>query len=95
MTRPLLTEADRADAFRGLAHPLRRRVLTLLKQKERTVGELLDHIGGGQSMPSLSRHLRVLNEAGLIQQRKQGPHRIYRLHRPALQKSGKWLNQLL
>ncbi len=94
MSRPLLTDADRADVFRGLAHPLRREVLGHLKHKERTVSELLELLGGSVAMPTLSRHLSILRDAGLVQQQKKGHSRIYRLQRGGSQKALKWLGQM-
>jgi len=76
MTRPLLTDADRTDVFRGLAHPLRREVLAHLKQRDRTVGELLELVGAPVTMPTFSRHLTVLRDAGLVRQRKDGHCRV-------------------
>ena len=89
-----MTDADRADVFRGLAHPLRREVLSQLKRGERTVGELLKLAGPSVAMPTLSRHLAVLRDAGLVRQRKEGHRRIYRLHRPAPQRAMRWLSQI-
>ena len=89
-----MTQVDRADVFRGLAHPLRREVLTHLKRQDRTVGELLDLVGASVAMPTLSRHLRVLRDAGLVRQSKDGHRRVYRLHRPAPQRAMRWLNQI-
>jgi DNA-binding transcriptional ArsR family regulator len=89
-----MTQADRADVFRGLAHPLRREVLIHLKRQERTVGELLDLVGASVAMPTLSEHLRVLRDSGLVRQSKAGHHRVYRIHRPAQQRALRWLNQI-
>lgn len=94
MTRPLLTKADRADVFRGLAHPLRREALAQLRQSDRTVGELLQLLGGKVAMPTLSRHLSVLRDAGLVRQQKVGHTRVYRLQRTAAQRAMKWLSQV-
>jgi len=88
MTRPLLTDADRCDAFRGLAHPLRRKVLRMLARGDRSVTELLADLK--ITMPSLSRHLAVLRDARLVTQRVQGPRRVYRLHRAALRRAHNW-----
>ena len=95
MTRPLLSEADKADVFRGLAHPMRRKVLALLKQEQRTVGELLDQLGSHVAMPTLSRHLGVLRDAGLVTQVKDGHYRVYRLERDAGKQAIRWLKQAL
>ena len=91
MSRPLLTDADRGDVFRGLAHPLRRRVLRMLGRGERSVSELLS--GLDVTMPSLSRHLAVLRDAGLVTQRIAGPRRYYRRNAPALRRARRWLLQ--
>ena len=86
-----MTEADRADVFRGLAHPLRRKVITMLRRRERTVGEMLAELQ--VTMPTLSRHLAVLRDTGLVRQRKSGPYRCYRLHPPTLRRAWQWLKQ--
>ena len=91
MTRPLLTNADRTDVFRGLAHPLRRRVLGMLGRGERSVSELLS--GLDVTMPSLSRHLAILRDAGLVTQRVAGRRRYYRRNGPALRRARRWLQQ--
>ena len=88
-----MSKSDRADVFRGLAHPLRREVMSHLRQKDRTVGELLELLGGSVAMPTLSRHLAVLRDAGLVRQQKDGHSRVYRLQRAASQKAVKWLSQ--
>jgi len=86
-----MTPADRADVFRGLAHPLRRKVLAMLGKKQRTVGEILSELA--ITMPTLSRHLAVLRDTGLVKQRKVGNHRYYRLHLPALRRAQQWLKR--
>lgn len=86
-----MTEADRADVFRGLAHPLRRRVIAMLRRRERTVSEILSELS--IAMPTLSRHLSVLRDTGLVRQRKTGHHRHYRLHQPTLRRAQQWLRQ--
>lgn len=74
---------------------MRREVLAHLKHKQRTVGELLNLLGGSVAMPTLSRHLSILRDTGLVRQQKDGHNRIYRLQRAGSQKSTKWLNQLI
>ncbi len=81
--------------FRGLAHPIRRQVLALLKQKDRTVGEIHEQLDGPIAMPTLSRHLLVLRDAGLVKQQKQGHHRVYRINRSGAQRASKWLSQMI
>ncbi len=94
MTRPFLTEADRGDVFRGLAHPLRREVLVHLKRGDRAVGELLVLLGSGVSMPTLSRHLAVLRDAGMVRQRKAGQKRVYHLQSQGPQRALRWFKQM-
>ncbi|MBI1370386.1 MAG: metalloregulator ArsR/SmtB family transcription factor [Planctomycetes bacterium] len=89
MSRPLLKPADRVDVFRGVSHPLRRRVLVMLRQRDCTVGELLAAFK--VRMPTLSGHLSILRETGLVTQRTSGPHRIYRLKPGVLDRIERWL----
>jgi len=86
-----MSPSDRSDVFRGIAHPLRRKVLCLLHEREASVTELLEscHVG----MQTLSQHLAVLRETGLVSQRVSGPRRYYRLKPAALRRFGKWLSQ--
>lgn len=86
-----MTDADRADVFRGLAHPLRRRVLKMLARGERSVSEMLVHLE--VTMPALSRHLAVLREAGLVTQRAAGRHLYYRRNNVPLRRARQWLGQ--
>ena len=55
--------------FEVLAEPSRRRILDLLRERERPVGELVERIG--LSQPGVSKHLRVLREAGLVRSRTE------------------------
>ena len=64
MTLPL------ADRFQALADPTRLRVLALLRRMELSVGELAQVLG--QSQPRVSRHLKILAEAGALERRKEG-----------------------
>ena len=72
-----------------LAEPARRRILDLLLDGERTVGELVDAIG--LSQPAVSKHLRVLRDAGAVEARIDGPRRVYRLRADALRDVDDWL----
>ena len=84
-----MTQADRVDSFRGVAHPLRRKVLRMLQEQECTVTELLAAFRC--SMPTLSRHLAILRETGLVSQRLVGVHRYYQLRRGAMRQILQWL----
>jgi ubiquinone/menaquinone biosynthesis C-methylase UbiE len=59
-----------ADRFQALADPTRLRVLSLLRQMELSVGELAQVLG--QSQPRVSRHLKILADAGVLERRKEG-----------------------
>jgi DNA-binding transcriptional ArsR family regulator len=72
-----------------LAEPARRRILDLLLDGERTVGELVGAVG--LSQPAVSKHLRVLRDAGAVDARVDGPRRVYRLRADALRDVDDWL----
>src|SRR6476661_8190023 len=59
-----------ADLFQALADPSRLRLLALLKEMELTVGELAQVLA--QSQPRVSRHLKILADAGVLERRKEG-----------------------
>jgi len=65
------------DSFAALADPTRRRIVELLRDGEQPVGELANHAGIKQS--GVSRHLRILSEAGFVSMRANGQQRIYAL----------------
>ena len=75
--------------FEILADPTRRRVLELLSEQERTVGELVDELG--MSQPAVSKQLRVLREAGLVAVRVDAQRRVYRLRAAPLAEADAWL----
>ena len=75
--------------FAALAEPHRRRILELLRPGERTVGELVDELGLAQ--PTVSQHLKVLRDAGLVEVRADANRRLYRLRPVALGELDRWL----
>src|SRR3954465_9526234 len=75
-----------ASTFEVLAEPTRRRILDLLRNGERSVGELVDRLT--LSQPGVSKHLRVLRDAGLVQVRIEAQRRWYGL-RPQPRWSGR------
>jgi DNA-binding transcriptional ArsR family regulator len=78
-----------ATTFEVLAEPTRRRILDLLRERERSVGELVDELD--QSQPGVSKHLRVLREAGLVDVRQDAQRRWYRLRVEPLEEVDAWL----
>ena len=66
-----------ADVFLAIADPTRRRMLKMLRDRERPAGELARSFRISQ--PSVSQHLRVLREAGLVRTRRLGRKRLYQI----------------
>ena len=77
------------SAFAILAEPNRRALLHLLASSERSVGELERQLGMPQ--PSVSKHLRVLREAGFVESRVDAQRRLYRLRPERLRELDSWL----
>ena len=75
--------------FEVLAEPHRRRILDLLREQERAVGDLVAALGISQ--PGVSKHLRVLREAGLVEVRTDAQRRLYRLRTEPLREIDEWL----
>jgi DNA-binding transcriptional ArsR family regulator len=63
-------------ALRALSDPGRRRILTLVRDQEHSAGEIAAEFT--VSWPAVSQHLRVLKEAGLVTERREGTRRLYR-----------------
>ncbi len=78
-----------APTFTVLAEPTRRRILDLLRERARTVGELVDLLG--LSQPGVSKHLRVLREAELVRVRQDAQRRFYELRPEPLAELDAWL----
>ena len=78
-----------ALAFDVLAEPSRRRILDLLRDGERPVGDLVDALAMNQ--PAVSKHLRVLRDAGFVEVRAEAQRRLYRLRTEPLQAVDEWL----
>jgi DNA-binding transcriptional ArsR family regulator len=75
--------------FELLAEPNRRRILDLLRDGERPVGELVDRLS--MSQPAVSKHLRVLRESGLVDVRVDAQRRMYRLRPEGLREVDAWI----
>jgi DNA-binding transcriptional ArsR family regulator len=76
-------------AFHALAEPSRQSILDLLRDGERAVGELVDALE--LSQPAVSKHLRVLKEAGLVDVRADAQRRLYRVRAEPLVELDDWL----
>ena len=80
----------RDAVFAALADPRRRRILELLSEGEQSAGEIAGRFE--VSWPAISRHLRLLREAGLVRERKDGRERHYTLERAHLRDVlGSWI----
>jgi DNA-binding transcriptional ArsR family regulator len=75
--------------FEALAEPTRRRILDLLREQPRLVGELADLLK--MSQPGVSKHLRVLREVGLVRVRQDAQRHWYELRPEPLQEVDDWL----
>ena len=75
--------------FELLAEPHRRRILDLLRDGERPVGELVDRLD--MSQPAVSKHLRVLRDSGLVDVRVDAQRRVYRLRPEPLREVDAWI----
>src|SRR3954469_23839126 len=75
--------------FEVLAKPTRRRILELLLERSRPVGELVDQLGISQ--PGVSKHLRVLRDGGFVSVRADAQRRIYELRPAPLAELDAWL----
>jgi len=80
------------DAFGALSDQTRRQVLDLLSRHERTAGELGSAFPA-VSQPGMSRHLRVLREAGLVRVRRDRRHRVYSLRSEGLAPVDAWISK--
>lgn len=77
-----------SDAFNAVAEPRRREILSYLAGAERPVGEIVDALGMPQ--PSVSKHLRVLHNVGLVHMRCQGRQKLYRTNAAAIRPLHEW-----
>jgi DNA-binding transcriptional ArsR family regulator len=75
--------------FEVLAEESRRRILDLLVDQERPVGDLVEVLG--LSQPAVSKHLKVLRLAGLVESRTDAQRRIYRVRPEPLREVDEWL----
>jgi DNA-binding transcriptional ArsR family regulator len=80
--------ATTSDAFNAIAEPRRRAILTLLATDERSVGDLVDALDCAQ--PSVSKHLRVLSDVGLVRARRDGKRVLYRTNAEAIRPLHEW-----
>ncbi len=80
--------ATTSDPFNAIAEPRRREILSYLALRERPVGDIV--AGLGMEQPSVSKHLRVLREVGLVDMRRDGRHILYRVNAEAIRPLHEW-----
>jgi DNA-binding transcriptional ArsR family regulator len=77
-----------SDAFNAIAEPRRRHILEFLAAEERSVSEIAGALDLGQ--PSVSKHLQVLRDVGLVRQRREGRQVLYRTNAETLRTIHDW-----
>ena len=80
--------ATSSDVFNAVAEPQRRKILTFLAPGERPVGDVVRALGVAQ--PSVSKHLRVLRDVGLVRARRDGRQMLYRTDAGAIRPLYEW-----
>jgi|SRR5580704_7046478 DNA-binding transcriptional ArsR family regulator len=80
--------ATTSDPFNAVAEPRRREILVYLALQERPVGDIVTSLGLEQ--PSVSKHLRVLRDVGLVHMRRDGRQKLYRTNAKAIKPLHDW-----
>lgn len=80
--------ATTSDPFNAVAEPRRRRILEYLARQERNVGQIA--IALRLEQPSVSKHLKVLRQVGLMRVRRNGRHMLYQTNAQALRPLHEW-----
>ena len=88
MVRLMARACTTSDAFNAIAEPRRREILNYLAMQERPVGEIVDALKMEQ--PSVSKHLRVLKDVGLVNARRDGRQIYYRTNAAAIRPLHEW-----
>ena len=91
MTRRSHRSSDLDAVFAALADPTRRAILARLARGEAAVGDLAKPFA--MSLPAISRHLRILRRAGLIERRVDAQWRICRLRAQPLREVARWIDR--
>jgi DNA-binding transcriptional ArsR family regulator len=83
--------AQESDIFHAIAHPARRTILGLLRGGDRPAGTLAQSFG--VSFSAISQHLRILKDAALVSERREGRQRIYQLRCEPLAEVWSWVEE--
>ena len=87
-----MATGEHGEAFEALADPNRRAIVELLRLEDRSVQQIADELP--ISRPAVSRHLRLLKEAGLVTDSAEGTRRLYRLHDEGIEAVRAYLEQV-
>lgn len=79
------------DVFHAIAHPARRTILVLLKEGEKPARELAEPFG--VTFAAISQHLKILKEADLVSERREGRQRIYHIQPKPLREVVSWIDE--
>jgi DNA-binding transcriptional ArsR family regulator len=83
--------ATTSDAFNAVAEPRRRAILAFLAERERPVMAIV--VGLAMEQPSVSKHLRVLRDVGLVRMRREGRRKLYRTNAAAIRPLYEWTGE--
>jgi DNA-binding transcriptional ArsR family regulator len=83
--------ATTSDAFNAIAEPRRRQILVLLADREYSVNEIVENLDVDQ--PSVSKHLRVLRDTGLVRMRCNGRQKLYRTNAEGIRPLHEWASE--
>jgi DNA-binding transcriptional ArsR family regulator len=83
--------ATTSDAFNAVAEPRRRNILNYLAMQERSVSEIVDAMEMEQ--PSISKHLKVLKDVGLVEVRREGRQMLYKVNAMAIRPLHEWTSR--
>lgn len=83
--------ATTSDSFNAIAEPRRRQILLLLADRERSVNEIVESLRVDQ--PSVSKHLRVLRDTGLVRMRCNGRQKLYRTNAEGIRPLHEWASE--
>ena len=79
--------------FKALADPTRRKILRLLRESDLTAGEIADHFN--ITKPSISHHLNILKQSGLVLDERKGQYIVYSLNMTVFQEVASWFSEIL
>jgi DNA-binding transcriptional ArsR family regulator len=83
--------ATTSDAFNAVAEPRRRDILNYLALQERSVNEIVDAMDMEQ--PSISKHLKVLKDVGLVEAQREGRQMLYKVNAMAIRPLNEWTSR--